>query len=134
MSAQIQVIERNGKPEYAVVPYHSYLRLMEEAEMLADIRDYDATTQALARGEEELIPSRVTYSLLDGENPVKVWREYRRLTPQQLADAVGITLTQLTQIETGQRKGTTAVLTRLAKALRIALDDLRSGSSTRVVT
>ena len=130
MNAQIQVIERNGKPEYAVVPYHAYLRLMEEAEMLADIRDYDAATQALARGEEELIPSQVTYSLLDGGNPVKVWREYRQLTPQQLADAAGITLTQLTQIETGQRKGTIAVLTRLAKALRVTLDDLRSGSST----
>ena len=67
---------------------------------------------------------------IDGKNPVKVWREYRQLTPQQLAEAAGITLTQLTQIETGQRKGTAVVLTRLAKALRVALDDLRSGSTT----
>jgi DNA-binding XRE family transcriptional regulator len=102
---------------------------MEEAEMLADIRDYDAVTQALARGEEELIPSQVTYALLDGENSVKVWREYRQLTPQQLVKAAGITLTQLTQIEMGQRKGTTAMFTRLAKALRVTLDDLRSGST-----
>jgi DNA-binding XRE family transcriptional regulator len=129
MSAQIQVIEKNGKPEYAVVPYHSYLRLVEEADMLSDIRDYDAAKQAIERGEDELIPSQVTYAILDGENPIKVWREYRGLTQQQLADAAGITLTQLTQIETGKRKGAMAVLTRLAKALRVALDDLRTASS-----
>jgi hypothetical protein len=48
-----------------------------KAEMLQDVRDYDAVKAALERGEEKLIPSDVVYAILDGENPVKVWRNYR---------------------------------------------------------
>jgi len=36
----VQIIEKNSKPEWAVVPYEEYQRLVEEAEMLQDIRDY----------------------------------------------------------------------------------------------
>jgi len=118
----IQIIERNGKPEWAVVPYDAYLRLVEQAETLQDIRDYDSAKAALERGEEELIPSEVVYALLDGQKPIKVWREYRSLTQQQLAKAAGISIPYLSQLETGKRKGSTAVLTLIAKTLRLSLD------------
>ncbi|HEY88985.1 MAG TPA: hypothetical protein G4N98_04515, partial [Thermoflexia bacterium] len=48
----IQIIEREGQPEWAVIPYATYLRLTEDAEMLQDIHAYDAAKQALADGEE----------------------------------------------------------------------------------
>jgi len=120
----IQVIERDGKPEWAIVPYETYLRLVEEAEMLQDIRDYDAAKVAVERGEEELIPAEVTYAILDGENPVKVWREYRGFTQQQLAEASGISTPYLSQIETNKRTGTTDVLLAIAKVLKVTLDDI----------
>ena len=81
----VQIIEKNGQPEWAVLPYEEYQRLVEEAEMLQDIRDYDEVKLTLANGDEELIPSEVTYALLDGENPIRVWREYRGFTQQQVA-------------------------------------------------
>ncbi len=118
----IQVIERNGKPEWAVVPYEIYMQLVEQAETLQDIRDYDSAKAALERGEEELIPSEVVYALLDGLNPIKVWREYRGLTQQQLAEAAGISIPYLSQLETGKRKGSTEVLIVIAKALKLSLD------------
>jgi DNA-binding XRE family transcriptional regulator len=118
----IQIIERNGKPEWAVVPYDAYLQLVEQAETLQDIRDYDSAKAALERGEEELIPSEVVYALLDGQKPIKVWREYRSLTQRQLAEAAGISIPYLSQLETGKRKGSTKVLTLIAKTLRLSLD------------
>jgi DNA-binding XRE family transcriptional regulator len=120
----VQIIEKNGQPEWAVLPYEEYQRLVEEAEMLQDIRDYDEVTLAVASGAEELIPSEVTYALLDGENPIRVWREYRGLTQQQVAAEAGISKPYLSQLESGQRKGTTDVLAGIAKALNVSLDDL----------
>jgi len=128
MTEQIQIIERDGKPAWAVLPYDFYLRLAEEAEMLEDIRDYDAIKAAIERGEEELIPGEVVNALLDGENPVKVWREFRGLTQQQLAEAAGISTPYLSQIETNKRAGTTEVLATIAKALKLTLDDITSAS------
>ncbi len=120
----VQIIEKNGQPEWAVLPYEEYQRLVEETEMLQDIRDYDEVKLAITSGTEELIPSEVTYALLDGENSIRVWREYRGLTQQQVAAEAGISKPYLSQLESGQRKGTTDVLTAVAKALNVSLDDL----------
>lgn len=124
MKDSIQLIERDGKPEWAVLPYEEYLALLEQAEELEDIRDYDAAKAALERGEDELIPGEVVHAILDGENPIKVWREYRGLTQQQLADKAGISKPYLSQIETGKRKGATEILSAIAKALDVSLDDV----------
>ena len=124
MKENIQLIERDGKPEWAVLPYDEYLKLLEQAEMLEDIRDYDIAKAELENGGDELIPSEVVEALLDGENPIKVWREYRGLTQQQLADTAGISKPYLSQIETGKRKGTVDILSAIAKALNVSLDDL----------
>jgi len=124
MKENIQLIERDGKPEWAVLPYEEYLELLEQAEMLEDIRDYDAAKAALENGEDDLIPSKVVFAILDGENPIKVWREYRELTQQQLADVAGISKPYLSQIETRKRTGTTEILSAIAKALDVSLDEV----------
>jgi DNA-binding XRE family transcriptional regulator len=97
---------------------------MKEEEMLEDIRDYDMAKASIENNEDELIPSEIAFAILDGENPVKVWREYRELTQQQLADLVGISKPYLSQIETGKRAGTTDVLSALAKALNVSIEHL----------
>jgi DNA-binding XRE family transcriptional regulator len=119
----VQAIEKDGKPEWAVIPYEEYQRLLEEAEMLQDIQAYDEAKLSVAGGEE-LVPSEVTYAILDGENPIRVWREYRGLTQQQVAEKAGISKPYLSQLETGQRKGTTEVLSAIARALDVSLEDL----------
>ena len=129
MREQIQIIERDGKPEWAILPYEDYLRLIEQAELLEDIRDFDAISAAIERGDEELIPAEVVNAILDGKNPVKVWREYRGLTQQQLADAVEISKPYLPQIETGKRTGTTDVLSTTAKALDVSLEQIAKAGS-----
>lgn len=124
MKEEVQIIERDGKPEWAILPYEDYLHLIEQAELLEDIRDFDTISAAIERGDEELIPADVVNAILDGQNPIKVWREYRSLTQQQLADAVQISKPYLSQIETGKRTGTTDVLAAIAKALDVSLEQI----------
>jgi DNA-binding XRE family transcriptional regulator len=119
----VQIINKDGRPEWAVLPYDEYVRLKEEAEMMQDIADYDAALEALEEGEE-LIPSDVMFAILDGENPIRVWRHYRELTQQELADRTGISKPYLSQIETGKRTGTAEVLAAIANALGVMIDDL----------
>lgn len=119
----VQIIEKEGTPEWAVVPYEMYLRLLEDAEMLQDVRDFDMAKQAIENGEE-LVPGEVTYAILDGGHPIKIWREYRGLTQRQLAKQARISTAYLSQIESGRRTGTTDVLSALATALNLTLDDI----------
>jgi DNA-binding XRE family transcriptional regulator len=116
-----QFIEKNSEPEWAVVPYAEYLRLIEAKEMLEDIVAFDA---AIGATDEEIIPHTVVRRLVEGENPVRVWREHRGQTQQQLANQAGIRTAYLSQIEGGKRTGSARVLASLAKALRIGIEDL----------
>ncbi len=121
----VQVINNNkGKPEWAVVPYETYLQLVEQAEMLQDVQDYDVAKAAIERGDDELIPSDVVYAILDGENPIKVWREYRGLSQQEVAENAGISVPYLSQLETNKRKGSLEVLSAIAKALKVSLENI----------
>ena len=104
----VQVIEREGKPEWAILPYEDFLQLMEQAES----------------GEEETVPSELAYTLIEGKNPIKAWREYRHLSQKQLADSAGISIPFLSQIESGKRKASISIMVRLAKALQVRVDDL----------
>ncbi|MBL6955743.1 MAG: hypothetical protein ISR54_02800 [Chlorobium phaeobacteroides] len=91
----VQVIKQGGKPEWAVVPYQEYLKLIEKAEMLQDVQDYDSAKMALGEGEEELLPETLVNALLEGAHPVKVWREYRGMTHKTLAEAGSISVPYL---------------------------------------
>jgi DNA-binding XRE family transcriptional regulator len=122
----VQVIKQGDKPEWAVVPYETYLELVEKAEMLQDVQDYDSAKAALERGDDELIPSEVVYAILDGENPIKAWREYRGLSQPEAAEKAGISVPYLSQLETNKRKGSLDVLSAIAKVLQVSLENIVS--------
>jgi len=120
----VQIIKQGNKPEWAVVPYETYLQLVEKAEMSQDVRDYDSAKAALERGDDELVPSEIVYALLDGGNPIKVWREYRGMSQHETAENAGISVPYLSQLETNKRKGSLEVLSAIAKALKVSLEDI----------
>ncbi len=99
----VQVIKRGNMPEWAVIPYETYLQLVEKAEMLQDVQDYDASRASLAHGNEMLVPSEVLHAILDGGNPIRIWREYRGLSQQALAENAGISISYLSQLESNER-------------------------------
>ncbi len=127
MSA-VQIIEKNGRPEWAVIPYADYRRLLELVADAQDVRDIESFHAALDVGQEELIPAEVVDRILDGDSPLRVWREYRGLTQQALADAAGVGKSYVSQIESGRKVGTVETLSRLARALEVELDDLTSAT------
>jgi len=120
---RIEKITRGGK-EFAVLPMDRLKKLMDDAEMLADVRAYDAAKGRLARGEDELIPLEMTERRLAGESALKLWREHRGMTQEALAKATGVSRPMIAAIEAGHKTGGVGTLKKLAAALRIDLDDL----------
>ena len=121
----IQIISNSDKePAFAVLPYDEYTALIERVELLQDLHDCQDFEERLARGEEELIPGDVVERLVEGENPVRVWREHRGLTQEELGARTGLSGPYLSQIESGKREGTVKVFAALAKALDADIDDL----------
>jgi DNA-binding XRE family transcriptional regulator len=119
----IEKITRKGK-ELAVIPVEYLVRLMGDAEMLADVRAYDAAKGRFERGEDELIPFEIIERRLRGESTVKIWREYRGLTQEDLAKRSEVSRAMVAAIETGRKKGGVNTVKKLAMALKADLDNL----------
>lgn len=118
-----QIIAKDGRPEWAVIPYEKYLALVEDSEMLQDIQDYDSAKQAIENGEK-LVPGEVTFSILDGRNPIRAWREQQNMTLSQLAEASGAAIHELEKIERSQRTADAETLAAIAYALDVDIDDI----------
>ncbi len=75
-------------------------------------------------GDGEFFPAEVADRLLAGENTIRVFRTYRRMTQEELAEAAGIDPVYLSQIETGKRAGSLKTLAVAAEALGLEPGDL----------
>ncbi|MBF0268923.1 MAG: helix-turn-helix transcriptional regulator [Alphaproteobacteria bacterium] len=117
MKPQI-ITGRNGKPEFAVIPWAVWERVRPFAGSMSDEALYDAAKQR----PSERFPADVANALLDGASPLKVLRQYRKMTQAELASAAGIAKLYLSQIETGRRTGSVETLRALARALKVDLD------------
>jgi DNA-binding Xre family transcriptional regulator len=121
---KLQIIETPQGERLAVLPMAEYQRLQEAAEELEDVRAYDEAKRRLEAGEDELLPHEFMVLMVDGESPVRVWRDYRGLKVRELAEGAGISAPYLSQIESGEREGSFDTMRRIADALKVSLDDL----------
>jgi DNA-binding XRE family transcriptional regulator len=86
------------------------------------------TARLVARAKKEIaggttvLPMAVVGRLGDGGNPVRVLRQFRELTQDELSAAVGITQNYLSDLETGKRKGPLALHRKFAQALGVPLE------------
>jgi DNA-binding XRE family transcriptional regulator len=119
-----QIIEKDGRPEFAVISYTDYEHFLELLEDEADAKVVAEFHEAYTAGREFLVPDEIMRRELAGESPIKLWREYRGLTQQDLAKQAAISNPYLSQIETGKRQGTIETLSTLARALDVPLDVL----------
>ncbi|MDH0647588.1 helix-turn-helix transcriptional regulator [Pseudomonas sp. GD03858] len=106
----IQVISRDGQPEYAVVPWEQYQAL------LAAAGQAPAAAPAAATNIEDSQPDASLCSL----GQLASLREAKGLAPEQLARSVGISPAYLTMIESGERRPDAAILRSLAWHLGVA--------------
>jgi DNA-binding Xre family transcriptional regulator len=116
----------NGE-EMIVLSRRDYEALLEKAELAEDLATVAEYRKKQASGEEEAIPEAFADRLIDGENPIRVYRELRGLTARELAERTGISAAFLSEIETGKKDGGIATLKRIAQELKVTLDDLLLG-------
>jgi DNA-binding XRE family transcriptional regulator len=106
------------------VPEAEFEALVEAAEDAADrqsVRDFRA---ALTSGDEELLPREFANRIMNGENKIRVWREYRGMSARALASKAGLSPTYLSGIEGNAKTGSIRSLKAIADALNLSLDDL----------
>ena len=118
---RIETTIKNGK-KYRLVPDSYYNKLVEDAETLVDMIAYEE----YKRNEDstEFFPIDFVRGMVDGKNPLLAFREYRGLTQEQLAKKAKVTRNHISQIESGKRKGSVALLKNLANVLKIDIDML----------
>lgn len=102
----VQFIEQNGKPAFAVIPYEEYLSLLPP--------------------ENVTIPHEVVGLIVrDGMNLVKAWRTYLGLTQAQVAGKAGISQAALSQMEKGKKNLRARTLEKLATAMGLKSEQVR---------
>ena len=107
----IQVISRDGQPEYAVVPWEHYQALLKAAGQPA------ATAQPAGVNASAAAPTPASLPTL-GE--LAALREAKGLAAEQLARKVGISPVYLALIESGERQPDAAIRRSLAWELGVA--------------
>ena len=108
------------------VDYEALITAAEDAEDIATLLAAGAREEAIGKAEaraDNLSDERVG-RLLDGEHPVKIWREHRGLPSLALAEAAGVSCSYLAEIEGGTKPGSVSAYKSLAKALGVSVDDL----------
>lgn len=112
-----------GGAKFAVLPAEDYQRLLEIAEDREDIAEAADAERRRNEGMEYL-PSSMVDRILDGENALRVWREYRGLSIADLAEKSGYGSSMISKIETGARQGTVAFWNAIAVPLKVTPDDI----------
>src|SRR5687767_1925550 len=95
----VQIITAPSGERLVVLPeadYQALIEAAEDAEDLQAIRSFDA---ALAAGKEEWIPAEFSSRILGGESTIRVWREFRGLSVEDLATRANISIERLAALE-----------------------------------
>lgn len=119
---RIEEINEAGS-SYVQMPKEVYIAMIER---ISDLEDMEAILEAkhLRSEEQETFPITLTKQIIEGISPVKVYRNYRGLTQQALADKASINRAYLSEIENKKKPGSIAALKSLTTALNLDLDDL----------
>ena len=96
----------------------------EAIDDLQDIADAKEIEARIQRGEGEYFPAEVVNAILDGANPVKVYREYRNMTQAELAQKAGLSADMIKKIESGKSDGSLKSLKAIAAALNVDIEDI----------
>lgn len=116
----IQTITSPSGETLVVLSQREYDQLVDSA----DIATAAHVRRDIELGDDELLPADLVAALLEGHNPVRLWRNHRGMSARQLAEQVGISPAYLSEIESGKKDGRVSVLKRLAGTLNVTLDDL----------
>ena len=121
MNAEVLTIKGE---KFAILPFDVWEKIQETLEDLQDIADAKEIEARIQRGEGEYFPAEVVNAILDGANPVKVYREYRNMTQAELAQKAGLSADMIKKIESGKSDGSLKSLKAIAAALNVDIEDI----------
>lgn len=102
-----QIITKDGKPAFAVIPWDEYQKLLGEED------------------ESDIwFPNEVVQANIRGDNLIKAWREHLELTQTELADKAGIKQPALARLEKSDSTPRTSTLKKLANAMDLDIEHL----------
>jgi len=104
--------------------YDMLVKRAAKAQELEELNELRETLKGIRSGEIETIPIEVANKILDGENPIRVYRKYRGMTGQELANSIGTKQGYISELERGIKNGTPETLKKIATALNVSVDDL----------
>jgi ribosome-binding protein aMBF1 (putative translation factor) len=99
---------------------------LEDAEDRAAVRERRAFEKSagISSARQNYLTAAEARRLLEGENPVKIWRQKRGLSQRALAAKALVGNSYLAEIENGRKPGSRTALRKLAVALEIRPEDL----------
>ena len=115
-----QIIEYNGIPVAAVIPYDDYQEFLDWiADQTGEDVLSDGEYQAVVN-EKNTIPHEVVSSMVKGRmSLIRAWREYLNLTQDEVARRMGVTQPVYARMESGKASPRMSSLKKIAKAFGI---------------
>jgi hypothetical protein len=117
--------QKTPRGEVAILPRKDYELLAAKA---AEADEDLGMARIVARAKKDvadgglLLPKDVVDRIANGENPVRVLREWRDETQMYLHFKTGLSQGYISDIENGRRIGTVAALRLIANVLNVPLD------------
>lgn len=123
--------QKTPRGEVAILPRKDYEALVAKA---AEVDEDSGTARLVSRARSEiaagapLLPKDVVDRMANGENPVRVLREWRDrewpdgMTQTYLSSKTNLSQGHISDIENGRRVGTVATLRLIADTLQVPLD------------
>jgi len=101
-----QIIEKDGKPLFVLVPYNEYLALVEHDEAIT-------------------VPQAVVEKhILENMSLIRAWREHLGLSQQEVAQKMGISQSAYSQMEKAEANLRQTTVNKIARALGILPEQL----------
>ncbi|QQG27013.1 helix-turn-helix transcriptional regulator [Pectobacterium carotovorum] len=121
MSIQI-IHDKNGTPEYAVVPYELYQRLIANSD---DDALYESIPYTADDDDDVTIPQEVVSIHIDQDVSIQAaWRIHRGLSQQDVASALGITQAAVSQLESPDSRPQKRTRVKLSELYRCTPEQL----------
>jgi DNA-binding XRE family transcriptional regulator len=117
--------QKTADGEIAILPRKEYEALVARA---AEADEDAGTAKLVVRARKQiaggapLLPKQIVDRLADGENPVRVLREWRDITQVNLSNRTNLSQGHISDIENGRRIGTAATLQLIAHVLNVPMD------------
>ncbi len=105
-----QIISHNGKPAFAVIPWHEYQELIHN--------------QIESDESDVWFPNEVVKANVRGDSLIKAWREYFKLTQAELAAKAGMKQSAMARLESNSVNPRKSTLAKLAGAMGINIEQL----------